>query len=55
MSFSFQNIPFAKFLELTRAMHAELKLGNKEYRLTEKQLAALRDLASYAAPTQGSP
>jgi len=50
--FLIQNIPFADFLEMTRARKAKLKLGGREYSLTEKQLAALRDMASYAEPAQ---
>ena len=47
-----QDLPFAQFLELTRARKAKLKLGDREYPLTEKQLASLRDMASYAAPAE---
>lgn len=50
--FLVQDIPFAQFLQLTRARKAKLKLANREYPLTEKQLAALREMVSYVDATQ---
>jgi hypothetical protein len=47
-----QMIPFPQFLEMTRARKASLKLADKEYRLTDRQLGGLRQMASYAPSTE---
>ncbi len=46
--FLVQAVPLDQFLKLTEAKTVVLALGNKEYLLTETQLHALRDMASYA-------
>lgn len=46
--FLVQAVPLDQFLKLTEAKTVLLALGNKEYSLTEAQLHALRDMASYA-------
>jgi len=45
-------IPFPRFLAMAQAEEAALRLGNKRFPLTDKQLAALRNMTNYAAPTQ---
>ena len=47
-----QVIPFPQFVEMIRARKAGLKLADKEYSLTDRQLGGLRDMASYAASMQ---
>ncbi|MGH9874119.1 MAG: hypothetical protein ACRD9S_16835 [Pyrinomonadaceae bacterium] len=46
--FLVQAIPLAQFLKVADAKTVVLTLGNREYLLSEEQLEALRDMATYA-------
>lgn len=46
--FLVQAVPLEQFLKLTEAKTVVLTLGSKEYLLSESQLRALRDMATYA-------
>ena len=48
--FMVQGVPLEQFLKMTQAKTVILELGENEYLLSDRQLGALREMASYAEP-----